>query len=332
MIIDAFTHLASPAFLEKFGGALGDIGIHAPYATIKGLYDLDARLRVMDELGVDRQVVTVPGPPLEAAAPDPARATALARLFNDGIAEIAAKYPRFIPVGAVALTDIDAALRETERCIDELGLKGMLVYSNVRRRALDSPEYFPFFALMERYGLPIWLHPARGNDYADYVDEQESKYSIAAIFGWSYDTTLAMTRLVMSGYFEQLPKLKIIVHHAGAMVPLLAPRIARSYGPGPHIYRVAATGEMRTLARPPLDYYRMFYTDTVSHGSLAAVGAAYGFFGAKQIMFGTDAPFDFEEGRAFTRDHRAVIDTMLMCPEDRALIYSGNIRRLLNLD
>jgi aminocarboxymuconate-semialdehyde decarboxylase len=190
---------------------------------------------------------------------------------------------------------------------------------------------------MERSGLPVWLHPARGPDYPDYEGETGSKYDINMVFGWAYDTTLAMTRLALSGYLEQLPKLKIIVHHAGAFIPVLANRVESIYGGGRSgyqperrfSYRVAATGETAHLSRPPIEYLRMFYTDTVSHGSLAAVSAAYGFFGARNLLFGTDAPFDFAEGRIFTRSHRAVVDSMVITPSDRALIYGGNLQRLI---
>lgn len=338
MKIDAFTHVMPKGYLARLERAAAGtkMGSFISAITSPGLYDLDARIRVMDEFGIDQQVITLSSPPIEAAVENPKQAAELAVVANDEIAEMAARYPaRFIPVGTIAMNNMDAAVKETERCLRDLGMKGILIYSNARRRAIDHAEFFPFYSMMAKAGLPIWIHPARGLDYADYVDETESKYEIAMAIGWAYETTLAMTRLVFSGVFEQCPGIKFVIHHAGAFVPLLEKRLAGIYSPNrpgaDFTYKVAATGATAKLKKAPIDYFRMFYTDTVGHGSTVAVVAAYAFFGVSKLLFGTDSPFDFDNGREFTREHLGVIDNLMICPEEKELIYAGNFERLIGL-
>ncbi len=330
MKIDAYTHVLPRPYLERIA-KLTSASSGVQLWTLPELTDMEARLRVMDELGIDQQVITLASPPIEAVAREPKLATELARVANDGIAEIAAKHPtRFIAVGAVALNGAESALKETERCLNELGMKGILVYTNVLGRALDGPEYRPFFVMMAARGLPIWIHPARGSDRPDYTDETESKYDIAMVFGWSYETTVAMTRLVFAGILDEFPAIKIVTHHAGAMVPLLEKRVASIYSSNrekPYIYR-DGRGEAE-LKRQPIEYFRMFHVDTVGHGSLLAVMGAYAFYGADHLLFGTDAPFDFQGGREFTRAHLEVMEQILIPPSEKEMIFHQNLTRLI---
>jgi len=331
MKIDAYTHVLPRPYLDRIA-KLTSASSGVQFWAVPELTDMEARLRVMDELGIDQQVITLASPPIEAVAREPKLAAELARVANDGIAEIAAQHPtRFIAIGAVALNGAESALKEAERCLNELGMKGILVYTNVLGRALDGPEYRPFFAMMAARGLPIWIHPARGSDRPDYTDETESKHDIAMVFGWSYETTIAMTRLVFAGILDEFPAIKIVTHHAGAMVPLLEKRVASIYSSNrerPYTYR-NGKGEAE-LKRQPIDYFRMFHVDTVGHGSLLAVMGAYAFYGADHLLFGTDAPFDFQGGREFTRAHLEVMEQILIPPSEKEMIFHRNLTRLIS--
>ncbi len=331
MKIDAYTHVLPRQYLDRIT-KLTSTSSKVQVWTLPELTDMEARLRVMDEFGIDQQVITLASPPIEAVGPEPKLAAELARMANDGIAEIAAKHPtRFIPIGAVALNGVESALKEAERCVNQLGMKGILIYTNVLGRALDAPEYRPFFAMMAAKALPIWIHPARGSDRPDYTDETESKHDIAMVFGWSYETTVAMTRLVFAGILDEFPAIKIVTHHAGAMVPLLEKRVASIYSDNrerPFTYRRDGKGEAE-LQRQPIEYFRMFHVDTVGHGSLLAVMGAYAFYGADHLLFGTDVPYDFQGGRGFTRSHLAVMEQLLIPPREKELIFHQNLTRLI---
>src|SRR5439155_1162174 len=119
----------------------------------------------------------------------------------------------------------DAAVREIDRAIDDLQATGVQIYTNVAGRPLDSPEYQPIFDRMAQRDLPIWMHPARPAAFADYAGEKRSKFDMWWAFGWPYETSVAMGRLVFSGIFDRHPGLKIITHHLGAMVPFCAGRV-----------------------------------------------------------------------------------------------------------
>ena len=124
------------------------------------------------------------------------------------------------------MNNVPAALEEMDRAIGKLGAKGIQIFTNVNGRPLDEPEFYPIFERMvKKYDLPIWVHPTRTAKFPDYPTESKSKYEIWWLFGWPYETSAFMARLVFSGMLEKLPKLKIITHHLGAMVPFFDKRI-----------------------------------------------------------------------------------------------------------
>ncbi len=327
--IDCFTHVIPPRYIAETAKALNVTpdATATRLATIPELQDMAARIRNMDEAGVERQVITLSWPPIESVVEDPKGAAELAKVANDGIAEIAARHPKkFIAVGAMALNNVDASMREAERCLKSLGMKGMLLYSSARGKPIDAQEFLPLYELMARSGAPLWLHPTRFASQADYPGEEASKYAIWQLFGWPFETTVAMTRLVLSGVFEKFPLLKIIVHHSGAMVPFFDKRIEHCYG------LFHQLGEsFPELPRPVLDYYRMFYVDTAVMGSVGALTAACAFYGADKILFGTDAPFDGEGGKKFTRETIFSIEALVVPPAEKEKIFAGNIVSLLRL-
>jgi predicted TIM-barrel fold metal-dependent hydrolase len=151
-------------------------------------------------------------------------------------------------------------------------------------------------------------------------------------FGWPYETSVAMGRLVFSGLFDRHPDIRIITHHMGAMVPFCAGRVGggldqlgtRSDDPDD----VAALGRLR---KRPIEYFKMFYGDTALFGAWHAMESGLAFFGADRILFGTDMPFDPEKGPGFIRDTIAAMEKMRATDEERQKIYEGNARRLLRL-
>jgi predicted TIM-barrel fold metal-dependent hydrolase len=121
---------------------------------------------------------------VELAAPK--NATELAMALNDEMAELVTRYPDRFPAGVACLpmNDTDAALKETDRAINQLRLRGVLIYTPVNDKPLDAPEFMPLYEKMSRYNLPILIHPMRNPDYPDYRTETESKYRLYNTFGW----------------------------------------------------------------------------------------------------------------------------------------------------
>ena len=334
MKIDVFPHiLPRPYFDRMIQVAPGQLHMQKRMRGIPVLVDLEQRFRIMDRYEQYVQVLTLASPPIEIVG-GPALSPDLARLANDEMAEVVTKHPERFPnfVASLPMNNPDAALSEIDRAVSDLGTTGVQMYTNVNGRPLDGPEYRPLFARMAALGLPIWLHPTRTPNVADYAGEPRSKFDIWWAFGWPYETTAAMARLVFSGIFDRHPDLKIITHHLGAMLPYFEMRAAggldqlgtRTDDPDD----LAALGR---LAKPPIDYFHMFYGDTAVFGSWAALECGLAFFGADRVLFGTDMPFDPEQGPGFIRDTIAAMEKMRATPEDKAKIYEGNARRLLKL-
>ncbi|MBV1961917.1 MAG: amidohydrolase [Immundisolibacteraceae bacterium] len=332
MKIDIFTHLLPQSFLEDFMSAVGpDFYLRDLPKQIPELVDIPTRIALMDELGIDKQVITLPTPPIEEVITDPVAAHRLAQKANDAMAEVgAASNGRFLPVGTIAMNNMEQAAAEAERCVKELGLKGVLIYTNAAGSAIDADKFLPFYEAMEAMDAPIWLHPARTPMRADYLDEDVSQYAIWQIFGWPYETSMAMTRLIFKGVMDRVPEIKFITHHAGAMIPAFDKRIELVYPLFDHMGNLGDT--YKNLKKPILDYYRMFYNDTALMGSIGGMAAAYAFFGAEKLLFGTDTPFDTVGGRIFNEEAIASIESLAIPPAEREKIYSGNAIKMLGLE
>ena len=226
----------------------------------------------------------------------------------------------------------DAAITEAGRAVTELDARGVQVFTNVLGKPLSGPEFQPVFDVMAGFDLPVWVHPMRGPDFADFAAESRSENEIWFTFGWPYETSACMTRLIYSGLFDRLPGLKIVTHHMGGMIPFFAAKISLGFeqifdGDADH----NPVAEQAGLKRPPIEYFRMLYGDTALNGSAAATVCGHEFFGADHCLFATDAPFDANGGRDLIEGTIAAVDALAISDRDRAGIYSDNTRRLLKL-
>jgi len=329
--IDAYNHFFPPRYFEALCQT-GFPGIGKRVREIPCIHDLDVRFRVMDQFDDYVQVISLGQPPIEALA-SPAEAAELARLANDGLAELVATHPdRFVGhTATLAMNDPDAA-RELERAVRDNGANGVQICSNVNGKPLDAPEFLPVFETAAALGVPVLLHPARGADFPDYRTEDKSKYEIWWTFGWPYETSAAMARLVFSGLLDRLPELKVVVHHLGAMVPYFEGRV----GPGWDQLGARTSDEdlgavLKGLKKRPLDYFKDFYADSAVFGSRAATVCGLEFYGAERVLFASDCPFDPEKGPGYIRDTIAVLESLDLANADRASICHGNAERLFKL-
>jgi aminocarboxymuconate-semialdehyde decarboxylase len=336
--IDAFAHILPRPYLERLERQLertmapGQLAYYREgvFTFDPTLTDLDARWRAMDAVerlettepsgGAYAQALTLAVPPLEEVGP-PAVAAELARIANDEMAELTRRYPeRFVGfAAALPMSDVEAALRELDRALTDLGALGAQLYTNVLGAPLDDPRFEPLFARLEVAGRAIWLHPTRSAAWPDYATERASDYGLWWSLGWPYETAAALARLVYSGHMERHPRQLVIAHHGGGMVPHFSARLAM--GPG---YRQVKD----TLPLPPLDYFRRFYVDTALFGAPHAVRCVLDFFGPEHVLFGTDMPLGPANAVEATI---ADLDTAGLSSEDRTAVYAGNATRLLGL-
>ena len=332
--IDIFTHIYPKNFFDQLmhvAGKFKDVGKRS--RGVPMLVDLDERFRVMDRYEGYQQVLSLPTPPIEVMA-DAAQALDLARAANDGMGELVARHPDRFPTFAAALplNDPDASVREARRAVDELGARGVQIFSNVLGKPISAPEFLPLFETMAAYDLPIWLHPYRGADPADYRTEARSQFEIWWTFGWPYETSVAMARIVFAGLFDRWPHLKIIAHHMGAMAPFFAGRL----GPGLDQLGARTSDEdlslhLKRLRKRPIDYFRMFYGDTALFGAYDATVCGLQFFGVDHVLFASDAPFDPEQGPMYIRETIGIVDRLPISPDERERIYWRNAAALLKL-
>jgi predicted TIM-barrel fold metal-dependent hydrolase len=334
--VDIFPHIFPKRFFDRMVEVAPDKGAIKRWLHIPVLWDLDARLQMMEEFGEYQQVLTLSLPTIESLGP-PNVTPELARLANDGMAEICKKHPDRFPawVASLPMNNVPACLEEMTRTIEHMDAKGIQIFTNVNGRPLDDPEFAPIFEKMHQYDLPIWMHPTRGPKMTDYASEEKSKYEIWWLFGWPYETSAAMARMVFSGFFDRWPNLKVITHHMGAMVPYLEARVGLGMDQlGTRTAEVDYTTivkDMKAKGKRPVDYFRNFYADTSVNGSAPAIECGLAFFGHDHSIFGTDCPFDPEGGPLFIRETIRAIDSLKLPEDVREKLYSGNARRLLRL-
>ena len=180
---------------------------------------------------------------------------------------------------------------------------------------------------MAEYDLPIWLHPTRPASRSDYASEERSRYEMWWCFGWPYETSIAMSRLVFSGLFDRHPAIKIVTHHMGGMIPFFDGRI----GTGMDVLGARTTDEdysevLSSLKKPHLEYFKMFYADTAMFGTNGGIKCGLDFFGPDQVVFSTDAPF------APVRETFRSIDELDLDPAQLDKIMFGNAAKLIKLD
>ena len=331
--IDAFNHFFPSALWQRMQN-IGGKDIAHRMRGIPAIYDLDERLRLVDRFRQDNdysQVISLGMPPLESLG-DPALTTELAKLGNDGLAELCAQRPAEFSgwLASLPMNAPDAA-KEAERAF-AAGACALQVHTNVNGAPLDDERFFPVFETAAKAGRAVFLHPSRGANMPDYTTESKSHYEIWWTFGWPYETSAAMARLVFSGLMDRLPELKVLAHHLGAMVPYFEGRV----GPGMDQLGKRTTDEdlgavLTRLKRRPFDYFKDFYADTAVFGSRAATVCGLDFYGADRVLFASDCPFDPERGPGYIRDTIAIMENLDLSQEDREKICFRNAERMFGM-
>src|SRR5262244_822584 len=319
------------AYFERLRRLVPEHAAATAFPRLRTLWDLDARLKLLDEFGDYAQVLSLANPPIELLG-SPDATPELARMANDGLAELVHRHPVRFPafIASLPMNNIEATLREIDRAIVELGARGVQVFTNVAGEPLSAQKFRPVFARMAEHDLPVWVHPMRGPQFSDYAGEPASHDEIWFTFGWPYETTACMTRLIYSGLFDEQPGAKIITHHMGGMIPYFAGRIGLGFR---QIFfgTVDKNPGAENLRQPPLTYFHKLYADTALNGEAAATACGHAFFGIYRGPSATDAPFDAEAGAGLIRKTIAAVQALEIGAAEREQIFSGNAKKLLKL-
>jgi uncharacterized protein len=336
--IDAFCHIMPRPYYDRFFelDAHGDVlNLRKRVSNIPSLVDMDVRFGQMDEFGDDyRQIINIAAPPVEYFG-SPAVSRELSRIANDAMAELVRSHPeRFAGFTACVPMDApDAAVDELDYAVNQLGAYGAQIYTHVGGEAMDAERFEPFYAKAAQLGSLIQVHPCRSSAWPDYPTEKRSRYEIWWTFGWEYDLSAFMARIVFSGVLERHPDLKLLIHHGGSMVPHFSGRV----GPGwdqlgartPEDQREDITGY--PLTKRPLDYFRMMYADTAMFGAAHALRCSIDFYGADHVLFASDSPYDPERGPGYIRATIKNLGEIGLDEAQKEAIFSGNVSRLLGL-
>ena len=273
---------------------------------------LDTRLAELDAMGVDRQLIMPPPPQCYYTVPLDIAVEA-ARVVNDGVAEYVARRPdRLVALGTVPMPDGEEAAKELERCMTELGFKGVQILTNVAGKELSDPAFAPFWAKAEALGALVLIHP---NGFTEA--ERLRRFYFNNVIGNPLETTIALHYLIFDGVLERHPDLKILAVHGGGYLGAYWGRIDHAWG---------ARSDCRAdLPQPPTSYLRKVYFDTIvfTPGQLRALVET---FGADRVLMGTDYPFDMMESDPIGHVMSAGFDDATV-----AKIVGGNAQRLLGL-
>ncbi len=319
-IIDVQSHLYVPAVLDALERSGGDPVVYRRGGerwvrmgdwhrrVFPQHSDVDATVATMDANGIALTALSINDPGPEWFGAD---APHIARLCNDFIAEKTRRYPnRFLGLCVLPLLHPTEARAELERCVHELGLRGVLLYTNLAGRFPDEPEFRWLFARAVELDLPIILHPAK-----PVTLNAVKAYEMTSGLGNMFEDTIALARLIMSGVLEEFPTLKLVCPHLGGALPFLIGRLN-------HQTQILKRGP--ALPRPPLEYLRRVWFDIVSPLP-EAIRFAADLLGTEKLLFASDYPWVQPD----------IILTALrdagLPPEQQNAILSGNARRLFRL-
>jgi aminocarboxymuconate-semialdehyde decarboxylase len=332
--IDAFNHFNPKRYFDELlQSPAGQKDIGKRVRGIPALYDLDLRLKVVDMFPDYTQVISL-GMPMVERLWGPDQAPEMAKIANDGLAEVVARNPKHFAgyTAVVAMNAPDAAVKEAERAIKN-GCNGFQIGTNAAGKPIDGKEFWPLYEVIAKSGKPILLHPARTREMPDYADEDKSKYEICSVLGWPYETGVTLSRFIFSKIMDTYPDLKIVSHHLGGVVPYLEGRISHSFDQmGARTSDEDYDALRKSLKKRPFDYFKDFYADTAIEGVRAPMVCGIDFFGADHVLFASDCPFDKEKGPGYIRSTIAVLESLDLKPDDREKISYKNAQKMFGLN
>ena len=323
-VVDFHSHFWSREYLDSLRassdidattGDDGNVRIHYPGNTtiiVQGHLDLDYREQVLDEVGVDMQVLSFSNPGTHVQPP--AQAVAGAKLINDAFAAVVAERPeRFRALATLPLNDANASARELERAVRDLDFRGAMILSNVGGVHLSDPRFLPLYEKADELGAILYVHPTY-----PAATEGMTEYRLTALVGFPTDTTIAAARLVYSGVVERFPRIRWILANLGGTIPFLAERLDRGY----YAFKECSAH----ISKPPSEFLRNFYYDTVNFDP-RSLGMAAEFAGFEHLLAGSDYPQKISSLEKMMTS----IDALGASSAETDAVLEGNAAALLNL-
>ncbi len=324
-VVDVHNHFYPPAYLDalRTGDSVvkvtvdreGNPEIHYPgdyNVAVPGHRDIAYRQGVLEKEGVATQVMsfTTPGTHVES----PERAARFARLVNDAYAQIVQeRSPRFAAYATLPLNDPKASVVELRRAIEQLGLRGAMLFSNVNGVALSDQRFWPLYEAADALGAVLHIHPTHPVGV-----EAMTEYWLMPLVGFPMDTTLAAASLVFSGVAERFPRIRWVLGHLGGAIPYIAERLDRGYRAFPEC--------RANISRPPSTFLREWYYDTVNFNP-GALRLAIEFAGAEHILAGSDYPHRIGSIPSMI----SALSGLGLSTADEAAVLGGNAARLLGV-
>jgi aminocarboxymuconate-semialdehyde decarboxylase len=324
MIIDFHNHYYPPEYLDavKKGPARVRIDydadnnprLHYPgdyNILVPGHRDLDYREGVLRAHGIDKQLITFTTPGVHFE--EPSAAVTMARAINDAYSREVERRRHFIALATLPLNNPAESVRELERAMNDLGLPGAMVFSNVNGTPLADAAYESLWTKANDLDAVIYIHPA----HPASVQGMEH-YWLTALVGFLFDTTLAAAHLVFAGVPERYPRIKWVLTHMGGALPYLAERSDRGYE--------AFADCRRNISKPPTEYFKQFYYDTVNFNP-DAIEFAIKFAGADHILAGSDYPHQIGSIPKMLESLKRIN----VLEKERQMILGGNAANLLGV-
>lgn len=331
--IDAYSHVLTQELLEDLSALDPGHDKHPP--DLLFLENIDERVGHLDRLGVDKQVISQAEPRVwPAVDPDDPAGLEVTRFGNDEIRRYADTYPdRFVPIGTVPFLT-DDYLDEARRCIEELDMAGIQIWSNIGGRSLDEDAFDAFWGTVDDLGVPVWIHP-QIHHWHDFDPEDHWLYSM---FGWPFDTTIAIARLVFNGVLDRHPNVRVVSHHLGGYIPYVEERMyswvqtRREYAETEHADAYTGTEAIASLSEPIESYFDRVYADTAvsSRERTHALESGLAFFGEDNVLFGADLPFGEKGGVGWMEKTIPTIENMDISETAKRKIFAENVERLID--
>ncbi|MCG8588148.1 MAG: amidohydrolase family protein, partial [Proteobacteria bacterium] len=284
-------------------------------------FDLgEGRIEAMDEAGIDVQVLQLTSPGVQVY--DAKQAFDLAQSTNERLSEaVRARPDRLAGLATIAPQDPAGAAKELERAVKTLGLKGGLINSHTKGEYLDDPKFWVIFEKAQELDVPIYIHPrvpAR-----DMVKPFQEYFGLeAAAFGFPMDASLHALRLILSGVFDDYPRLQIVLGHMGEGLPFWLPRIDKKMA-----LFASVKEPKRRLERAPSEYFLdNFHVTTSGMNYHAPMKLAHEVLGPERVLFAVDYPFEENEEAVQAMDGAPFSD------EDKTKMYQTNAERVFKLE
>ncbi|MCW5773396.1 MAG: amidohydrolase [Rhodospirillaceae bacterium] len=272
------------------------------------MFDIDHRLREMDRKGIDVRILSLSTPNVYPWDGDDQ--VRMARTCNDAMARLCRAHPdRFVGLGSLPLKNPEAALVEFDRCIDDLGMKGFMIGSNVDGMAMNDPRLEPIWARLNARRIPVFEHPMFPRDTSDL-----GEFELPLRVGLVFDTTLAATRMIYGGVFERYPDFPYIMGHTGGALLTILERLDNGYKLFPDCRKF--------ISRPPSEFAKSLYYDTCAFYA-PALRMAIESVGTSQLLFGTDDPYIDADTKH--------VERLNLAAADQAAILGGNAARIFGL-